>query len=98
MLRTEWLVPTNKLDFQCPHVEHVPNLALPSYQHQPHLNQLPAPFILVGDFIAHSQLWGNTNLDARGKIVEKIIDQLDLAIFNDKSHTYFHFPTRSTGK
>ena len=38
MLRTEWLVPTNKLDFQCPHVEHVPNLALPSYQHQPNSN------------------------------------------------------------
>ena len=24
MLRTEWLVPTNKLNFQCPHVKQVP--------------------------------------------------------------------------
>ena len=35
------------------------------------IQQLPAPFVLVGDFNAHSPLWGDVKQDFRGQIVEK---------------------------
>ena len=37
------------------------------------IEQLPAPFVLVGDLNAHSPLWGDVRQDSRGQIVEKII-------------------------
>ena len=37
------------------------------------IQQLPAPFVLVGDLNAHSPLWGDVRRDSRGQIVEKII-------------------------
>ena len=33
--------------------------------------QLPAPFGLVGNFNAHSLLWGDVRQDSRGQTVEK---------------------------
>ena len=35
------------------------------------IQQLPAPFVLVGDFNAHSPLWGDVRQDSRGQMVEK---------------------------
>ena len=35
------------------------------------IQQLLAPFILIGDFNAHSPLWGDVKQDFRGQIVEK---------------------------
>ena len=36
------------------------------------IEQLPAPFVLVGDFTAHphSPLWGDVRQDSRGQMVE----------------------------
>ena len=59
------------------------------------VNQLPSPFLLVGDLNAHSPIWGNKNTDQKGKFVEKLLDDFNLCIFNDKTPTYFHFPTGS---
>ena len=39
------------------------------------INQLPAPFLLLGDFNAHNPLWGGNMLDSGGKIIEDIIDR-----------------------
>ena len=36
------------------------------------IEQLPAPFVLVGDFNAHSPLWGDVRQDSRCQMVEKI--------------------------
>ena len=36
------------------------------------IEQLPAPFVLVGDFNAHSPLWGDVRQDSRGQMVEKL--------------------------
>ena len=37
------------------------------------IQQLPAPFVLVGDFNAHSPLWGDVRQDSRGQMVKKKI-------------------------
>lgn len=38
------------------------------------LYQLPSPFILLGDFNGHNQIWGSKYTDSRGKKIEKIIN------------------------
>ena len=38
------------------------------------IQQLSAPFVLIGDFNAHSPLWGDVRQDSRGQIVEKLLD------------------------
>ncbi|GFS48761.1 putative RNA-directed DNA polymerase from transposon X-element [Trichonephila inaurata madagascariensis] len=58
-------------------------------------DQLPSPFILLGDFNAHHLLWGCQDVNSRGKVVEKLLTELDLTLLNDGSNTYFHSPTQS---
>ena len=53
------------------------------------IRQLDKPFIIVGDINAHSDQWGSTSTDRRGKIFEKIIDDLDLNILNSGIPTHF---------
>ena len=35
------------------------------------IEQLPAPFVFIGDFNAHSPLWGDVRQDSRGQMVGK---------------------------
>ncbi|GFY66962.1 putative RNA-directed DNA polymerase from transposon X-element [Trichonephila inaurata madagascariensis] len=58
------------------------------------IDQLPSPFILLGDFNAHL-LWGCQDVNFRGKVVGKLLAELDLTLLNDGSNTYFHSPTQS---
>ena len=53
-------------------------------------SQLPAPFIILGDFNGHSPLWGSDDHNTRGREVEKAIEEFDLSVFNDRSPTYVH--------
>ena len=53
-------------------------------------SQLPSPVLLMGDFNAHSILWGNTTTNQRGHMVENFLSEQDLCLLNDKSHTYLH--------
>ena len=52
------------------------------------INQLPAPFLLLGDFNAHNPLWGGENLDCKGETIEELIDNNPISIFNDGTFTY----------
>ena len=54
------------------------------------IDQLPSPFILMGDFNGHHTLWGCENVNNRGQQLEDLILKNELILFNDKSHTYFH--------
>ena len=54
------------------------------------INQLPEPFILLGDFNAHNPLWGCNKINNRGKLIEDNIGKNDLCLFNNKSYTYLH--------
>ncbi len=52
-------------------------------------SQLPAPYILMGDFNAHNGFWGSSDRDKRGEMLEEFILEQDLLLFNNKKHTYF---------
>lgn len=54
------------------------------------VSQLPPPFLILGDFNAHSDLWGEQPLRPDGKIIEDFISNNDLNILNDGSNTYLH--------
>src|SRR6218665_264183 len=54
------------------------------------ISQLPAPFLLLRDFNAHSPVWGCKKLDSKGKRLENILPELDICLLNNKSHTYIH--------
>ena len=51
------------------------------------VRQLPPSVIIMGDFNAYHQLWGNTTTDARGRYVEDFITSNSLNIINDGNAT-----------
>lgn len=51
-------------------------------------NQLPEPFLLVGDFNAHSSFWGSEKTDARGQILEDFILCNNVCLLNTGKPTY----------
>ena len=53
------------------------------------IDQLPQPFILMGDFNAKHPLWGEERPDHRGLVVEELLDCNDLVLMNDGSPTRF---------
>ncbi len=59
------------------------------------LGQLPSPYIIVGDFNAHNELWGGSRSDRKGKQVETLIASKNLCLWNDNSPTYIHPATGS---
>ena len=54
------------------------------------IQQLPAPFVLVGDLNAHSPLWGDVRQDSRGQTVEKLLNDYNLPLSNTGEPTYRH--------
>ena len=54
------------------------------------IEQLPAPFVLIGDFNAHSPLWGDVRQDSRGQMVEKLLNDYNLCLLNTGEPTYRH--------
>ena len=59
------------------------------------LEQLPAPFLLVGDFNARSPMWGNPDTNRKGNMVEDFLLKNNVCLLNDCSHTHLD---SSTGK
>ena len=59
------------------------------------IDQLPPPFLLLGDFNAHNPLWGGNVLDVYGTIVENILNTNDVILYNDGSMTYHHIHTNT---
>lgn len=53
------------------------------------VHQLPGPLLLVGDFNAHSLLWGSLQTDTRGRALESFLDNSDICLVNDGRPTYF---------
>ena len=79
-----------------PHLEQRrPPLSLADLQHL--VNQLPAPFIILGDFNAKNPMWESTCRDRWGQIVEDLVDANSISLLNDGSFTRFdiHHGTHS---
>ncbi|KAF0709692.1 putative RNA-directed DNA polymerase, partial [Aphis craccivora] len=53
------------------------------------IQQLPPPFILLGDFNSHNKLWGCITTNTRGKIIETVIDSENLITLNNGKPTHF---------
>ena len=52
------------------------------------VDELPQPYMILGDFNAHNPLWGGDTLDNAGKIIEDILNNNDSVLLNDGSMTY----------
>ena len=52
------------------------------------LQQLPTPFILLGDFNSHKTMWGCRSTNHKGQTLENIINNNNLCLFNKKSPTH----------
>ncbi|GBN35890.1 putative RNA-directed DNA polymerase from transposon X-element, partial [Araneus ventricosus] len=59
------------------------------------IEQLPTPFLLLGDFNGHSALWGSDVTNKRGRQIEQFISNNCLCLLNNNEKTYFHEPTRT---
>lgn len=57
------------------------------------LQQLPSPFLIVGDFNSHSSLWDHNCIrpNTKGKIVEEFLDSNNLILLNNGAPTHFSF-------
>lgn len=54
------------------------------------LSQLPAPFIVGGDFNAKHHLWGNADANRLGRVMEQVLLRSDAVLLNDGTRTHFH--------
>ncbi|KAG5877047.1 hypothetical protein JTB14_029375 [Gonioctena quinquepunctata] len=51
------------------------------------LHQLPEPALIMGDFNAHSPLWGSETRDSRGRRIEILLEQENICLANPGSNT-----------
>ncbi|GFN92578.1 RNA-directed DNA polymerase from mobile element jockey [Plakobranchus ocellatus] len=58
--------------------------------------QLPKPFLVLGDFNAHSPAWGDSRRDGRGRMLEEFTAENDLIILNSGEQTFVHSAYHST--
>lgn len=54
------------------------------------IEQLPKPFIIVGDFNSHSLMWGSYKDDNRGEIIKKILEDPNIVILNKNQPTHLN--------
>ena len=55
--------------------------------------QLPKPFLLVGDFNARSQTWGDSVCNEHGREVEDFLQSTDTCLLNSDEPTHYHIQT-----
>ena len=65
-----------------------PSFSLRSEHLNSLLQQLPSPYMLLGDFNGHNVLWGSNDNDHRGDLIEDFITKNDINLMNDKSNTF----------
>ena len=72
-----------------------PSFSLNSQHLDSLLQQLPSPYIILGDFNGHNIFWGGKNNDSRGELIENFLTKNDICIMNDKSYTYLSTSAKS---
>jgi ribonuclease HI len=72
-----------------------PNIAISQHSLNSLVDQLPTPFIIMGDLNGHNPIWGSPDVNHRGRQVEKLLSDHDLCLFNTNEITYFHSPSRT---
>ena len=66
-----------------------PNEVIPRRDIERLIEQLPKPFLLLGDFNAHCRLWYDSKDCARGKVIRKIIEDRDIFLLDREKYTHF---------
>lgn len=51
--------------------------------------QLPTPFLIMGDFNAHNPLWGSCRRDTRGSVIERFVLLAGVCIMNSGQATHY---------
>ena len=59
------------------------------------LQQLPKPFIILGDLNARHPVWGDIVTNQKGNIISSLIEAEDLGIMNTGEPTHYHIQTGS---
>lgn len=59
-------------------------------------DQLPRPFLLVGDFNGKHAAWGNNINDQRGRTIEQFLINSDVCLLNTGEATHLHTQTGTT--
>ena len=54
------------------------------------IDQLPAPFVICGDFNGHSITWGCDKNNSRGDRIDDFITENNICLLNNGSYTYLH--------
>lgn len=67
-----------------------PNQQVSQFEIESVINDLPKPFLLLGDMNAHSHVWGSYKLNPTGKIFENILLNTGLVCLNNGSPTRFN--------
>ena len=57
------------------------------------LEQLPRPFLLLGDVNGRHPLWGDTVSNTKGNLFNSLIENEDIGIFNTGEPTHYHIQT-----
>ena len=60
------------------------------------IDQLETPFIILGDLNAHGTLWHCNSTNAKGRIIERILDDHNISLLNDDSPTHYTSHTNTT--
>ncbi|GFT22382.1 putative RNA-directed DNA polymerase from transposon X-element [Trichonephila clavipes] len=72
-----------------------PNTVIHQHDLNNLVDQLPAPFVILGDFNGHNTLWGSAKTNPRGRQIEQVLSDHCLCLLYHEEPTYFHEPTRS---
>ena len=54
------------------------------------IEQLPRPFVIIGDFNSPYEIWGSKKTDKKDKVIESLLNQHQLCMYNNKSNTNLH--------
>ena len=54
------------------------------------LDQLPKPFLVLGDFNAHNRLWHGKKENKRGEILEAILNERDIFFLDQDKDTHYY--------
>ena len=76
---------------------YLPHVAVTYASLEQLIQQLPEPFLLLGDMNAHSPLWGprDSQTDARGQLFTTLLHNYPISLLNDCSPTHYHIQTGS---
>ena len=70
-----------------------PNEVFPSNEFKSLIQQLPYPFLILGDMNGRNPLWGDIISNQRGNCLASIIENESVGILNDGESMHFHVQT-----